>query len=134
MKEEEVQSLAMANVDREVFFTGGAGELYVIGYAVDPELEWYGEFAEVTEGMFNRKGYLKLLVRLDMTAGSQLTIYAREDRKPYRKIWQQAATNKTTLLIPIRLGRCDRWQLKLSGVGEVTVRGIAREHVTGSVK
>lgn len=209
---------------------------------VDPEAEWFAEFSEVTENVFERKGPLKLLVRLDMGFLSSLKIYAREDRRAYRKIWEKQRTTKryfmdpqeidfsnvgtpavhllpfvsngevyavfdgemvkcqyakniagtytfradyedidrrltlkldsdepddpffilaltelstnenivtgihtvsfwkpedynpVTMLVPIRLGRCDRWQLKFEGVGEVTIRGIAREHVMGSVK
>lgn len=133
LKEEDDRMTAITNLDRDVYFLKD-GTLNMIGSGVDPSLEWYGEFAEKTEGVFSRKGYLKLLMRLDMTPGSKITVQAKEDRKPYRKIWQQASTRRTTLLIPIRLGRCDRWQLKLEGVGEVVVRGIGREFVSGSEK
>ena len=133
LKEEDGQMAAIANLDRDVYYIK-AGALKRIGTAVSSSLSWLAEFSEITEDMFARKGYLKLLVRLDMAAGSSLNIYAKEDRRAYRLIWSQSVTNKTTLLVPIRLGRCDRWQLKLTGLGAVTIRAIGREHVTGSEK
>lgn len=114
-----------------------AGSITSLNYEVFSE--WYGELVETTEDMLSRKGYVKLLVRLDMMPGSTMEIYAKEDRRAYRKIWEEnrgapGSVDPVTLLVPIRLGRCDRWQLKLVGTGEVTVRAIGREHVTGSVK
>lgn len=210
----------------------------------DRNTEWLAEMTEVTESTFNRKGYTKLLVRLDMADYSELKIYAKEDRRAYRKIWEMdnpkhitllpshevaethelitvaidklpsagdevvftctgfddASTvwrnrtypadgnletwalfaegspeplmveavcyinpesekyktiefsvislegetisvwmpdgehNPVTQLVPIRLGRCDRWQMKFEGKGDVTIRAIERNFVTGSEK
>lgn len=133
MKEENGQMPAITNLDQDLFFVKG-GVLYRTGSSVDPALEWMCEFVEKTENTFDRKGYLKIHVRLDMTAGSSLKIYAKEDRRSYREIYSKTAGNDVTLLVPIRLGRCDRWQVKFEGVGEVVIRAVGREYVEGSVK
>ena len=202
--------------------------------------EWMAELIEVTEDTFDRKGYTKLNVRLDMAEYSTLQIYAKEDRRAYRKIWEMTnpvrkyyvqsqeidtdhgnidvqidtlpeegdtivfqcvgfddfvttwqktvwpdnknleaeyliddntvidafcytdpeapeygtilighrglnghtisvwspdgENNPVTQIVPIRLGRCDRWQLKFEGTGDVTIRGIQKDFVTGSEK
>lgn len=255
MKEEDGQMPAIANLGQELYFVkktvvsnSDVYTLYKTGSGVDPDLSWMAEFVETTENTFDRKGYLKLLVRLDMALDSSLRIYAKEDRRAYRLIWENAriprsyfvpeqklttgvtsplssytrldleegervyatlngetavatwrhsdaasdyaihavfpnqnitanislpdvelssnagitlrdrTTHETlgegsyimsvwkvndnsdivaikgvvTMLVPIRLGRCDRWQLKFEGTGEVTIRGIEREHVIGS--
>lgn len=131
MKEEDGQMTAIANLDRDVYFVK-VGALKKIGHEISGSQSWYGEFIEKTEETFNRKGYLKLLVRLDMTAGSTLNIYVKEDRREYRLAWSQTATDKTTLTVPVRLGRCDRFGLKISGLGAVTILAIGREFVGGS--
>jgi len=133
MKEEDGQMPAITNLDQDLYMVKG-GALYKTGASVDPALEWTGEFVETTEDTFSRKGYLKTLVRLDMTTGSSLKIYAKEDRRAYREVFAKDAGSEVTLLVPIRLGRCDRWQLKFEGVGEVTIRAIGREYVGGSEK
>ena len=251
MKEEDGEMPAITNVDQDLYFIKktvvsdlDVYTLYKTGTGVDLALEWMGEFVETTEDMFFRKGYLKLLVRLDMGLESSIKIYAKEDRRAYRLIWEEsrisrsyfmpeqefttgsnntvdgfvqldleegnrvyatlngetvearwmhrypdsayvitavypnqnirfnfsgstplaepsasvtfrnATTNETlgegsytlsiwkvdndndmvTMLVPIRLGRCDRWQLKFEGKGEVVIRAIGREYVEGSVK
>ena len=111
--------------------------MYEVGKTLDNR-HWSCEMAEVTEdyygktsNLIRRKGYTKLIFRLDMSAGSTLHIYAREDRRDYRLLWSQEYDRAVTMVVPIRLGRCDRWQLKMDGVGEVTIRGIERQYVLG---
>ena len=138
MKEEDGQMAAITNKDLDLYFIKG-GALKKTGSSVDTALEWVGEMVETTEGMLSRKGYIKLIVRLDLYPSSTLKIYAKEDRRAYRKIWEESrgvsdTNNPVTVVVPIRLGRCDRWQLKLEGVGEVTIMAIGRDHVTGSAK
>lgn len=213
----------------------------VEGHVADMNTEWMAELVEVTEDTFDRKGYTKLLVRLDMATNSEMRIWAKEDRRTYRKVWEMVnpkrdyyllpteiddntfaisiqidelpsagdtiafncsgygtrietwserpwpadgnleaefyiddaptsivatcytdptsekyktidvicyglngysfsiwrpdvENNPVTQLVPIRLGRCDRWQLKFEGTGDVTIRGIQRDFVTGSEK
>lgn len=138
MKEETGQMAAITNKDLDLYFIKN-GALKKTGSSVDTTLEWVGEMVETTEDTLSRKGYISLIVRLDMYPSSTLKIYAKEDRRAYRKIWEESrgaadTYNPVTELVPIRLGRCDRWQLKLEGVGEVTIRAIGRDHVTGSAK
>ena len=141
MKEENGQMPAITNLDQDLYFVKKTvvsnSDVYTLnktGTDVDASLAWTGEFVETTENTFSRKGYLKVLVRLDMTQGSLLNIYAKEDRRAYRNVFTKQAGSDVTILVPIRLGRCDRWQLKFEGTGEVTIRAIGREFVGGSVK
>jgi len=67
----------------------------------------------------------------DLTTGEQV----ETDEWHYVAFWKSKADyNPVTALVPIRLGRCDRYQIKIEGTGEVTIRGIEREYVTGSEK
>lgn len=239
MKEEDGQMSAIANLDRTVYYVRNdylSSSLQAIGDEVSDSQQWMAEMVETTENTFNRKGYLKLLVRLDMPGWSSMKIYAKEDRRPYREIWSRdnlvkkyllneiplsdlsllpidnipAAgdvvvftcsgfdgeqrgvwesqsyglsawvsfdafkyidlkcytdpadekykmiefeitwdgpltdevsmwvptfpINPVTMLVPIRLGRCDRWQLKFEGTGKTVIRAIGRENVFGGVK
>lgn len=96
--------------------------------------EWLAEFVPFTETAHIKKGHTKLLLRLDMDAGSALRAEVREDNAPWRLVLVQTATNACTLNIPIRLGRCDRYAVRLSGVGGVKVLSMAREYSEGSEK
>lgn len=96
---------------------------------------WYAEMTDIVEDTFARKGYTRLIFRLDMATGAEIRIYAKEDRRQYRLVWEKTGSDEpVTMLVPIRLGRCDRYQIRIEGTGEVTIRGIEREYVTGSEK
>lgn len=94
--------------------------------------EWLAEFVPFTETEHIRKGHTKILLRLDMDAGSALKVEIKEDSAAWRLVLVQTATNACTLNIPIRLGRCDRYAIRLSGVGGVMIRSMAREFTVGS--
>ena len=130
MREEDVQIEAMANAGTNVYYLSDA--VYLIGDTIDSDQEWTCTFCLYTENMFNRKGYLKLLLRLDMMTGSELDIYVKEDRRDFHLAFHRDATNKCTLTVPLRLGRCDRFEVKFTGVGDVMIRAAGREFVTGS--
>lgn len=241
VKETNDQAIAFANLDRTLYYVSGGKLCYVDDDYVYEGQKWLAEMVEVTENTFDRKGYVQLNVRLDMDWCSILKIYAKEDRRNYRLIWEKMRPvkdfyipettipadktlygtyenapevgdpvgitfirsgesededgpffmrnwtadgdnlkvisngpddesvtltcyldqddpnygkikcvasgmvgkisvwnpideNDVTQLVPIRLGRCDRWQLKFEGEGRMTIRAIEREHVTGSEK
>ena len=75
------------------------GGLYVMDETVVPDhnTSWAVELVEVTENIFNRKGYTKLLVRLDMPTWSTVKVYAKEDRKEYREIFSKENLEKKYL-------------------------------------
>ena len=143
LKEELGSVGAIANIDRDVYLLwqhvdmpGVAlpSGLQKIGERVDPDLLWHSEFVETTENTFHRKGYTKILLRIDMTQGSELRVKAKEDRRAFRTVFEQTSTNDVTFTVPIRLGRCDRYTIRLEGKGKVTILAMGREHVTGSTK
>lgn len=95
-------------------------------------IEWLAEFVPFTETEHTRKGHTKLRLRLDMDAGSTLKIEVKEDRMEWRTVREQETTDACTLNIPIRLGRCDRYSVRLSGTGGVIIRSMIREYTAGS--
>lgn len=136
MAEENGKMDAIANLNKTVYLlynTGSSTSIKTIGTAVGSSQAWHGEFVPYTEEMFYRKGYLKILLRMDMTSGSSITVKVKEDNAAqFRTAYTRSTVNKSTVMIPLRLGRCDRFTLRLEGTGAVTVRTLGREHVTGS--
>ena len=107
--------------------------LYFEPGIVYPTVQWYCEFVPFYEDVFNRKGYLRLLIRMDMTSGSSVTVKVKEDERTWKTVWEQTAVNDVPVMVPLRLGRCDKFTLRIEGVGEVVIRAVGREYVTGSV-
>lgn len=88
---------------------------------------WMAELAPFYEDPFTKSGYTRLVLSLEMSEGSWITAEVCEDCGPWRKVWTQRAANRMTFCAPLRIGRCDRFQLRLSGEGDVVVRGLMRE-------
>lgn len=99
----------------------------------DEKVEWSLEFAPFIEQEFSKSGYTKLLLRLDMEKGSWLKVFTKQDNSIYRPAYHKAANSQdVTISIPLKIGRCDRFQLKLEGYGKVKIYSIAREFSKGS--
>lgn len=127
---------AMANLDGRLYMVyqlNGVGKVRYINDGVVPIQRWWGEFVPFYENMFNRKGYLRLLIRMDMTAESSVVIKVKEDEGEWKTVWEQSTKKTVPVMVPLKLGRCDKFQLRIEGTGEVTIRAIGREYVTGSV-
>ena len=67
-----------------------------------------------------------------MTKGSRIRIEVREDVGQWKTVYTQGAKKELTQVVPVRLGRCDRYAIRISGHGEVKIRDIVREFRVGS--
>ena len=66
-------------------------------------------------------GYVRLVMRLQMEKGATLTIKKREDDGRWEHVWNQPATNKLVNTVPIKIGRCDKFELMLEGKGKTKI-------------
>lgn len=131
MKEQEVYADAYALVSGALYhLTDGA--LYRTAAGGSEVIEWMAEFVPFTESAYMRKGYSKLYLRFDMTAGSWLKVEIRPDEKPWRRVYTQSATLDVTRSIPIHLGYCDRFSVRIRGKGKAAIRSLTREFIVGS--
>lgn len=94
--------------------------------------KWSAEFTPFDMQGFFKKGFAKLMISAEMGKGALLSVYIREDKQPWRKVYNQAATNNMLLSVPLRVGRCDRFSVKIEGKGIVKLRGISRDVIVGS--
>ena len=56
------------------------------------------------------------------------------DGGTFQLIWSSHDSNAVTAVIPIRPGRCDRYQVRLKGEGRCLIRSMAREFALGGVR
>lgn len=130
MQEDKLYAEAFARVGTALYMLSD-GVLYECG-AGDEQVEWMAEFVPFTETAHNRKGYAMLRLRLDMGARSHLRVETRYDRGPWREVFSKSATDAMTVNVPLKLGRCDRFSVRLSGRGECVIRSLEREFFVGS--
>jgi hypothetical protein len=66
-----------------------------------------------------------------MAPGSVFKIKVRYDNGLWEDAWTQPATPKLSHTVPLRIKRCDKFELRLEGKGQTKIRSIVREFVQG---
>lgn len=95
-------------------------------------VEWMAEFGPFDEYVETKKIYSRLRMRLVMSAGSTLTVKMKIDRGEWETILEQAADEETALFIPIIPRRCDRFSVRLEGIGQTRIDSLARLYRAGT--
>lgn len=150
IKEDDINVTSMANLGNDLYInvetkhetevdgethTVIEGRPYLTGQQ-NPEgmeLDWFAQFVPYIEtgGGVKQVGYTRLVLRFDMAPGSRFKIKVRYDNGQWENAWTQPATQKLTFTVPLRIRRCDKFELRLEGKGQTKVRSIQREFVRG---
>lgn len=131
MREDATRAEAFARVGGVLHFLAG-GAVYQAEQGADDVIAWMAEFVPFTETETLHKYYLRLILRLDMSAGSTLTVEVREDFGAWHTVLQQDAAAEVAKVVEIPNRRCDRFTVRLSGTGNVLIRAMTREFIKGS--
>jgi len=86
-----------------------------------------------TSVSFGRKRYAKLYLRTELGAGANLKIEIKEDGGLWKEVTKIVGTGGLTV-IPVPIGRCDKYELRLSGKGPFTLLNMEREYRIGSAR
>ena len=124
-----------------LYFLNDEGEIWITGNIQDPPegtgleapVEWTAEFADFTEEEPYKKGIAKILVRVELEAGSTLDVYMKFDSQDWIKVnGTLTADVKRSYYLPVVPRRADHYRIKFQGTGNGRVYSIAREYYTGS--
>ena len=97
------------------------------------DIEWSVTFCPFNETINERKGYSRFHMRLDLAAGSYLTVEQKRDiDTQWKEIYTTHNERARTVSIPVLPARCDSVEIRLSGKGECVLRAFIREFFTGS--
>lgn len=132
IKEANSVITAMEDVKNDLYFLKEDKTVTKTAERTDEALEWMAEFTPFDETAHIHKGYTFLRLRLTMRAGAWLKAEVRQDQKPWSTVWTQRATDDMTMNIPLRIGRCDRFAVRLSGRGRTDIRSMVREFTVQS--
>ena len=136
LKESEEQTLAFANLDGVLYSLAPDGIFCHSGEADGAEgkpIPWSATFAPFTETVHNKKGYSRLLLRLELEEGAWAEVDVAEDNGSFRTVWTAHASGPVAQVVPIRPGRCDSFQVRLRGEGRFLLQSMVREFTVGSV-
>lgn len=130
MKQTDLTCNAMVT-DGQLIYGLSNGAMFVNSGKV-ADSKWSAEFTPFDMQGFFKKGFAKLIISAEMGKGAVLSVHVREDNQSWRKVYNQAATSSMLLSVPLRVGRCDRFSVKIEGKGIVKLRGISRDVIVGS--
>lgn len=132
-KEDDTRATGFADLDGKLYMLEGI-RLWLLGQGDTDDgaaIEWTATFTPFTETVHQRKYPSRLLLRLELAPGAWAKAELSRDGGPFKLIWSGHDLHTPTVAIPIRPGRCDRYQLRLTGEGRCTIRSMAREFALG---
>lgn len=131
--EDGTEAVDFARIGKDLYMLDGIGDVYLLDGAPTPkDQRWVAQFTPMYETIDGKKTYSKLLVRLELPAGSHVIAKARFDGKSWQECGRVAGRDYNVTAMRIATNRCDKFELRLEGEGECTILGISREFIIGS--
>lgn len=140
--EDETRVTNFALKDGILYMLNEKGEIWTTGYVPVPpegaipenEMQWMAEFADFTEGDPNKKGVVKLQLRLELEEGASAQVFIQFDSDGrWRPVGQSMGEAvKRSYYLPITPRRCDHYRLKITGTGVCRIHSLTRESYSGS--
>lgn len=127
-REDETHAVDMCSVLGEVMVL--TSDMTLFRPDGDPEegVEWMVQFAPFYEVSNGRKSYPRIDLRMELDG--HVKIETRMDGSP---LWTTNGvfTGGNTVTAPIRPGRCDKFEIRISGKGTCTILSMVREFRAG---
>lgn len=135
----EDNTKATAFAKSEAFYMLADGKLYSDretelseSEEADTDIDSCLEFAPSAEGLPQRKGISKLLIRFELEAGASVTVKFSADGGEYIKVGEITAAARKSCYLPIIPRRCDNFKLRIEGKGRWRLLSLAKQYYSGS--
>lgn len=106
-------------------------KLYSIGNGEKERIPWFAQLGDFTEQAEERKIVSKLFFRIEMEADSEISLLLRFDGGEWTRVFHRAARTEQTVYLPLIPRRCDRFAIRLEGMGNCVVHSMTREYRMG---
>ncbi|MBE6920169.1 MAG: hypothetical protein E7468_01225 [Ruminococcaceae bacterium] len=141
-KEDDSQAVGFARHDGKLYMQTKMGQLLITGNVpAQPEeaeleetVQWFAEFADITEKDPNKKGISKLQLRLELEEGANVQVWMMLDSDgKWMPVGQAVGEGKKrSYYLPIVPRRADHYRLKLTGTGGCRIYSLTLESYSGS--
>lgn len=137
-REDDSDAVAFAMIGSDMYMLvnsndiGVPSKIYLVEQGDDPDVEWSAEFVPFDETALIRKHYLRIALRLDMAAGSHVTVEVSKDNGTFQTLLDEDAVAAKAKVVQIPPNRVDRFTVRVSGTGNVRIREFMREFIPGS--
>lgn len=133
MREDSTNAVDFARVGVDLFVLDDTGNVYKLdGDQNDTEVSWMAHFAPFQETLEGRKRFNKVRLRLDIPRGSWVKAEMRYDGGAWREAGKIMGRDADTVSFQLPVKRCDTFEVRLSGHGHCTLKGLMLEYRLGS--
>lgn len=131
-KEDDLQVIDFVKLNGVLYAIDATGNLIEFGAGTTEEISWEVVTKNFTEEAFEKKYYSRLILRLDLAAGSNANVYVNIDGEKWTLVKSLSVGTFTTQKVLINMRRCESFQVKITGKGYAKLYGIRREFTVGS--
>lgn len=132
-REDETHAQQFAFCKGELtYIDADTGDIMSTSGGKDEVIKWYAQLGEFIEYSDDKKIYSKVKARLKLDAGARVTISVATDGGTFLPVSTIYAQSERVAYVPIIPIRCDRFSIRLDGVGGCKVESIVREFSQGS--
>lgn len=121
------------NLDGDMYYLTGDGKsVWKVGEEDETPIEWSADLYPMDEQTNGKKGYSKILMRFELEQGAFVKVELKEDYGRWKKVGTVNGARRSTENFYVMPGRCDTFQIRLSGKGRCVIKSITREFDVGS--
>lgn len=133
VREDDTDAVDFARIGKDLYFLDRGGNVWLADSREDdPALPWMAQFTPFYETAQGRKRYSKLLVRVELPRGAWMKAEVRSDDGRWREIGKILGRDADSIPMQLPINRCDRFEVRLSGVGPCTIKTMMLEYMVGS--
>ena len=114
------------------YIDAATGKIMATSGGTDEKIQWYAQLGEFIEYSEDKKIYSKIKARMKLDAGARVNISVAVDGGNFVLASTVYAQSERVAFVPIIPIRCDRFAIRLEGVGGCKVESIVREYTSGS--
>lgn len=132
-REDETHAQQFAYCAGELtYIDATTGKIMSTSGGTNESIEWRAQLGEFVEYSDDKKIYSKIKVRMKLNANARVTISVSTDGGAFVPVSTIYAQNERVAFVPIIPIRCDRFAVRLDGVGGCKVESVVREYTSGS--
>lgn len=142
VREDDTEVVDFARIGKDIYLLNKEGDVYLCDSGEESDdIEWYALFvpfygtykqSNKSNTPLERKGFSKLLMRVELPASSWMRIETKCDGGRWRRAGEIKGGTTDVQAFHIAIERCDKFELRLSGKGQCTVLSVMRQFVVGS--
>lgn len=131
-REDDLKVIQFVNHEGDLLALTEEGDIIKFNTSEDQsEISWAIETQKFTDHVPEKKEYKNIYLMLEGDLGSFFTVYLKYDESDYENLKTIHITDKKSFRIPIKIKRCNSFQLKIEGMGNVKINQITREFFVG---